>query len=312
MGIFAGAAAGAEGGGFGAMVALAGEIGGKLDKANGSLDAMAKAARPNARPIRTTVWGTAKADGSSPFLVAVNGNPAAGRKWNIRTAAVYGNDAHTPVVGTPTLTASGSVTSPGAGATIASISSVALLAAAPAGTLWIVQWTVGLDGTLAAADRNNFQLTSPLGTQIERSVNPIVAGTYPQPTVDMITGNGGTAGINVQAIGGGTVGAVYSADITATPAEGAGCLAEFYAGDLPDAGGTTFPITGLLPDNFGPEVSPPAQIIPYYFEPAKEAVWCGHGEGIYALAYDVPSGQQLVIVCNVDDWKVEDVEALHQ
>src|SRR5215471_18419592 len=60
--------------------------------------------------------------------------------WSFRDAA-----------GELALEASGSVTSPAAGVTIATTASL------PAGT-YVVSWEVQLAGTLAAADANNFQL----------------------------------------------------------------------------------------------------------------------------------------------------------
>ncbi len=107
----------------------------------------------------------------------------------------------------------GKATSPAALATIAALPQL------PAGT-YDVQWTVGLGGTTGAGDADNFQLvvpgwaSSPFG-----SINSSTSGQFqPQPTVRVVLAAAGV--ISVQAIGIGTVGAVYRAQITATPAGG--------------------------------------------------------------------------------------------
>jgi hypothetical protein len=99
----------------------------------------------------------------------------------------------------------GTVTSPAALASIASIASV------PAGE-YTVNWQVELGGTLAAGDVNNFELTVA-GVQQAVSLNPAVAGIYPQDQVQIVVPAGG-ATVAIQAIGAGTVGAVYSAALS--------------------------------------------------------------------------------------------------
>ena len=100
----------------------------------------------------------------------------------------------------------GNVTSPGAGATVTSLISL------PAGT-YQIGWTVSLSGTLSASDTNNFQLNA--GSQTLVSANPGAAGSYPQPPVEVVLPVATT--ISVTAIAAGTVGAVYAAQLVATP-----------------------------------------------------------------------------------------------
>jgi hypothetical protein len=95
----------------------------------------------------------------------------------------------------------GSVTTPGAGATIATSAALA------AGT-YTVKWTVTLGGTPAAADANNFQLFNG-ATLVATSVNLGAIGDYPQADVQVTVVSG--AVLTVKALGAGTAGAIYSA-----------------------------------------------------------------------------------------------------
>lgn len=98
----------------------------------------------------------------------------------------------------------GTVTSPGASANIVQITGL------PAGT-YLINWQVELSGTLAAADANNFELTSSSGAAFQ-SENPGAAGVYPQPQAEITVGTGGT--LQIIAIAAGTTGAVYSAQLS--------------------------------------------------------------------------------------------------
>jgi hypothetical protein len=95
----------------------------------------------------------------------------------------------------------------------AALASIATTPALAAGT-YSVAWTVGLDGAAAAADLNNFQILNGAAV-VETSVNPGAAGEYPQPAIQMTVTAGST--VSVQAIGAGTAGVGYTADITLTP-----------------------------------------------------------------------------------------------
>lgn len=103
--------------------------------------------------------------------------------------------------------ASGQVVAPGAGAAIATT-------AALVGGTYSVNWTVGLQGAAAAADANNFKLVDSNGVVLV-SVNPGAAGEFPQIQTEVTIANGTT--VSVQAIGAGTAGVTYSADVSVTP-----------------------------------------------------------------------------------------------
>lgn len=104
------------------------------------------------------------------------------------------------------LSASATVTGPGAGATIASI-------VLPAGT-YLVGWTVGYGaGAVAAAEANNMQLTGP-ATPVT-AIIPAVANQQVIQQQVTITTPGTT--LAVKAIAAGTATAQYEAEIVATP-----------------------------------------------------------------------------------------------
>ena len=104
---------------------------------------------------------------------------------------------------------SGTVVAPGAGAVIAQLTGL------PAGE-YEVTWTVGLAGAAAAADANNFELFDTAGNVIQ-SINPGLAGDYPQNNAVITVTAGQTIG--VKAIGAGTAGVTYSADLTIDPTQ---------------------------------------------------------------------------------------------
>lgn len=106
----------------------------------------------------------------------------------------------------------GRVVAPGAGAAIATTGALT------AGD-YLVTWSVELDGAAAAAELNNFQLLNGAAVVL-KSDNPAAAGTYPQPGVVVTVAAGGT--ISVQAVGAGSVGIGYSAQITVALLAGGG------------------------------------------------------------------------------------------
>lgn len=106
----------------------------------------------------------------------------------------------------------GSVTSPAANAAIVTI---AIASLAPG--WYTVNWTVELDGTVGAADQNNFILKGPgLGGGLN-SVNDPLVGRYPQNSVSMFVPAGNATALSVRAVAAGTLNAVYSAQITIVP-----------------------------------------------------------------------------------------------
>jgi hypothetical protein len=102
---------------------------------------------------------------------------------------------------------SGSAVAPAAGATIVTTPALA------AGT-YVVTWTVGLQGAAAAADANNFQLFNGAAA-VEVSVNPGVAGEFPQAQAVFTVTSGAT--VSIKAVGAGTAAVTYSADLNLTP-----------------------------------------------------------------------------------------------
>lgn len=134
--------------------------------------------------------------------------PEDGQVWRVSRITLDGLTA--PAAAGASQTSSGSQTSPGAAATIASI-------AAAAGT-YTVQWTVVLSGTLGAGDANNLQLTNA-ATQVAVSTNAGAAGTYVQQTATIVVPAGG-ATVAVKSILAATVGGVYAAQLTITPLAG--------------------------------------------------------------------------------------------
>jgi hypothetical protein len=109
----------------------------------------------------------------------------------------------------------GQVTSPGINANIAQITAAGL---AP-GT-YTVQWTVELDGTVSATDVDNFKITGPgLGGGFV-SANDGAVGRYPQLSFTLIVPTGNATALSIRSIAAGTVGAVYTGQISITPVAG--------------------------------------------------------------------------------------------
>lgn len=104
----------------------------------------------------------------------------------------------------------GSATTPGAGTAIATTGTL------PSG-LYEVVVTTSLEGTIAAAtDENNFQLQVGATVLGGLSSEGVVGVPFENPMIPVTVPAAGAA-ITVNAIGAGTSGAVYKAQITATP-----------------------------------------------------------------------------------------------
>lgn len=149
------------------------------------------------QPVRVT------ATSGATFLIGGGVGPKEGYTWRVGRIIVSSNVA--TAVSNSSVQGTGTQTSPGAGTLIATTG-------AAQGGVTVVNWSVSLAGTLAAADTNNFGLYNG-ATLIATSLNSPAAGTYPQPP---ITSNNpfGNA-FNVKAIGAGTVGAIYGATVVA-------------------------------------------------------------------------------------------------
>lgn len=98
----------------------------------------------------------------------------------------------------------GQVVSPGAGATIVTLTGLG------AG-LYQINWIVQLIGAAAAADQNNFKLVSSGGLSVV-SLNAGAAGQYLQDVVQASVALGGS--VSVQAVAAGTVGVTYAAQLS--------------------------------------------------------------------------------------------------
>jgi hypothetical protein len=103
-----------------------------------------------------------------------------------------------------TIQANGQVAAPAANTSICSTVTI------PAGT-YTVNWTVELEGTLAVGtDDNNFKI-GLLGTEV--SVNPAIAGVYPQAPFE-VTFPAAGGNITVRNNLAGTAGSIYRAQVT--------------------------------------------------------------------------------------------------
>ncbi len=104
----------------------------------------------------------------------------------------------------------GAVVAPAAGAIITSV--------VPAGSgTYQIAWTVELVGAAAAADLNNFGLYAG-ATLLETSLNAAAAGQYPQVSVEHV--NPFAVTYAVKAIGAGTAGVTYAAQLAIQPITG--------------------------------------------------------------------------------------------
>lgn len=117
----------------------------------------------------------------------------------------------------------GQAVAPAAGATIVQIAN-------PAGDNYTVQWSVQLIGAAAAADQDNFALFVG-ATQLETSLNAGAAGQYPQTPV----GNNNQFGsaYAIKAIGAGTAGVTYAAQLAVTPVAQTQAAIELQDGNQP-------------------------------------------------------------------------------
>lgn len=144
--------------------------------------------------------------------------PEDGQVWHVQRVGIAGLQTNTG-----TLQNSASVTAPAAGATITSVTLTP--------GQWAVSWSVMLAGTPAAGDANNFRLV--IGSSVLTSINPgSVGGPWGQAPVEV------TVPVNtnaiIKAVGAGTAGAIYTAQLSATPA-GAGDTVSLYR-EIPGAG----------------------------------------------------------------------------
>lgn len=148
----------------------------------------------------------ATTDAIGNFTTLIPG-PESGYIWDIKRVTVAGS-AYFP--SNNSASASGAVTAPGAGATIAQV---------PLGIgTYRVDWIVGLGGTVTAADRDNFQLfQSGTGSNfaIENSINRGTNGDYPQNSVTITSTNTNNF-IKILTIAAGSAAAIYTGQLAVT------------------------------------------------------------------------------------------------
>jgi hypothetical protein len=126
------------------------------------------------------------------------------------------------VSGDVATSAEGQVVAPGAGAAIVTLAGLA------AGT-YDVTWQVALQGAAAAADANNFQLKNGAAA-VENSINAGAAGAYPQVGARITVVQNGT--VTVNAIGAGTAGVTYLAQVELAPVLVPNASVEFRSGSF--------------------------------------------------------------------------------
>ena len=99
------------------------------------------------------------------------------------------------------------LTSPGAGSTIVTLSGIN-------SGLYTLNWEVGLAGTVANTDANNFQIANSVAA-IAQSINPGAVGTWAQNPMKftMVPSDS----ITITAIAAGTAGSEYSAAFSLVP-----------------------------------------------------------------------------------------------
>lgn len=141
-----------------------------------------------------------------PTFIADAHAPKDGYVWFVTRVSVDGLVAS----GGAPASGQGQATSPGSGATIASIAAASITP----GT-YMINWTVGLAGTPSATDTDNFRLR--LGsTALATSSNPGAGGQWAQPPFGPILLNGASS-VNIITVAAGTAGAVYDAGISLAP-----------------------------------------------------------------------------------------------
>ena len=138
--------------------------------------------------------------------------------------------------------AEGSVVAPAAGATIVQLVNL------PVG-VYTISWQVELIGAAAAADANNFQLLAG-ATVLAVSLNAGAAGLYVQVTVQFSLTSVQT--VAVKAVGAGTAGVTYAAQVAVAPVTAGQAVLELRDGNQALAE-VSAGIAGSLSRWYGPE-----------------------------------------------------------
>lgn len=138
--------------------------------------------------------------------------------------------------------------------------------------------------------------TRPLvgGVAITSGASPFVLG----PTGNVATGPAAGLLWNIRTIG------IYGVDGHTAVSGVTGV--DLYAGDIPDAGGATDPPAA----SFSDLISAGIVTLPTFQTYSRHAIWCKHGEVPYAMVYGLGAGIQLVFVSTVEQWRMQDAEAM--
>src|SRR6476620_6889385 len=135
----------------------------------------------------------------------------------VKIEGITSNGGALPIVGTQTppfrvsVGAGGSVAAPTAGTAIATIASGSL----PAG-LYDLDITIGMSGTLAAADVSNMELRVGATTVLSKMAYTSTATSNPVAKFFFQCAPDGTQAITINATGAATASSLYSATIVAT------------------------------------------------------------------------------------------------
>lgn len=183
--------------------------------------------------IRQPVFNLLDGDGNTLYQIASGPQLAASSQM---TAFLAVGEA-AQIGPAPSQQATASVTGPGAGATITSI-------ALPAG-IYTVNWLVGLRGTTAAVDGDNFQLVIG-ATVLAQSISLSASGTEQQQQPIQVEVAVGGQTLSIQAIAAATATAVYRAQLVAVPDSGASWYARIPDIVMPSGWQVQVTATGLL------------------------------------------------------------------
>lgn len=279
-------------------IAAAIELGiGKIDEMNRGIKALR-----HVKPINKPVAGSAIVQaGVSPTIIRATNRVGSGRVWNILSAGIYGADPHSPV-GPPQATPTGGFSNGASAAAPAANTQIAPLNLPPG--VWDIYVTTLPSGTLAAGDNSNLKLVN------------VTAGATIVPVIpmDATTANSGTnsgpfqvqlsaqSTIAAEPIANATAGSVYTVSLTAVPVGGqftTNVIADLYAGQVPD------PMTPAFTDLFDSAVP-----VPISKDYSKGVYWANMGDEVFALVFNANVGQQLVFVCNVDEYPIDSVQAM--
>lgn len=290
MGIntFGEAAAGVEveGAGLGVVLGAFADLGDRIDKV---APAVSSRLLSGAQPIIRTIGGSLVTTTANPDILIVNSHPMPGRIWNVRKIGLFGNDGHS-AVGSPGANSisggGGSVVPAGAGTVIATVNITT------AGTYAVTVSGIQVAGPVAA-DRNN------MGLYVNGVLNQVLPAdtntAASQSETVNISLNAGDV-LTVRQIAA-TTATGYYAVITATPLSAGTVIADVYAGsDIEAADFSCQFMTGVP--------------IPTIETFGRDRIRVKTNDKIYALVYNVPAGQQLVAVAEIEEFPIQSKEAM--